>query len=231
MVWSGRRSGSWAHLEVRSPGLTWSLRGVYGAEAVTTVKVTVTDTDTSDSQRATDWFNPLCILYSFILACVFDVICWSQIVLFPMKWPNYCCLEDASRRWVLGAPRCVLKEKELEEDCFPFQVVFLGSLLQKLTGSSWSWKNTTNFSSLSAGRVGEGVICSLGFICAKGGWVSLEMQNHLCMVPFSVEGDHHQWSSPPFLWLRVTCSRETLILSDEGGGCYLVVGHGVIYAR
>lgn len=37
-------------------------------------------------------------------------------------------------------------------DCFPFQVVFLGSLLQKLTGSSWKWKNiATNFSSLSAG--------------------------------------------------------------------------------
>lgn len=47
-----------------------------------------------------------------ILACVFDVICWGQIVLFPMKWPNYCCLEEASRRWVLGAPGYVSKEKE-----------------------------------------------------------------------------------------------------------------------
>ena len=51
------------------------------------------------------------------------------------------------------------------------------------------------------------------------------------MVPFSVESDHHQWSSSPFLWLLVTCSRETLILTDEGGGYYLVVGYGVIYAR
>lgn len=39
MVWSGRWSGSWAYPEMGSPGLTWSLRGVYRTEAVTTVKV------------------------------------------------------------------------------------------------------------------------------------------------------------------------------------------------
>lgn len=36
-------------LVLGSPGLTWSLREVYRTEAVTTVKVTVTNTDTSDS--------------------------------------------------------------------------------------------------------------------------------------------------------------------------------------
>ena len=47
-------------------------------------------------------------------------------------------------------------KKKKAGDCFPFQVVFLGSLLQKLTGSSWSWKNTAaNFSSLSAKERGK----------------------------------------------------------------------------
>lgn len=75
------------------------------------------------------------------------------------------------------------------------------------------------------------VICSLGFICAKEGPVNLEIQNHLRMVSFPKEYQH-LWSRFPFLWLLATCSCDVLVLTDEMGGCYLVVGHDVvIYAR
>ena len=124
MVWSGRRSGSWAHLEP-----LWSL-GNRGSDDCK--GDSVTDTDTSDSQQATDWFNPLCILYSFILACVFHVICWSQIVLFPMKWPTYCSLEDASRRWVLGGPKMCFERKRVRRRLLSFPGCISGQSASKI---------------------------------------------------------------------------------------------------